>query len=386
MRVDFNSPIDPATGRILDDKRLRGHLDSIRRLSESSLVLLAHQSRPGKDDFTTLERHAERLGRLLPNERDVGYVDSVFGSSAREEIKRLDKGDVLLLENVRFYSEEYMSMEPERAAKTHEVERLAPLFDAYVNDAFSAAHRSQPSLVGFPRRLASYAGDLMEKELRILGGVTDSEKPRVFALGGGKPVDTVEVTRNVLSKNRAERVLISGIAGNIFLIAQGIEVGDETEEFLRDEGHYGLVDDAKDILDEFEDCVEIPIDVAVERDGERIEVGVDELPAESQALDIGVETMARYSQILRDAGTVVVNGPPGVYEKKPFSRGTEAVFEAASEAGFSVAGGGDTSAAIDALDVKGFDHISSGGGAATSFLSGEKLPAVEALCRREEKA
>ncbi len=379
MRVDFNSPIDPATGRILDDKRLRGHLDSIRRLSDSALVLLAHQSRPGKDDFTTLERHAERLGRLVSSEREVGYVDGIFGEGAREAVKEVDEGEILLLENVRFYSEEYMTMEPERAAKTHEVERLAPLFDAYVNDAFSAAHRSQPSLVGFPRRLASYAGDLMEKELRILGGVTESEKPRVFALGGGKPVDTVDVTHNVLSKDRAERVLISGIAGNIFLIARGVDVGDETEEFLRDEGHWELVDDAKEILDEFGDSIEIPRDVAVERDGERVEVGVDELPVESQALDIGVETMAQYSQILQEAGTVVVNGPPGVYEREEFSRGTKAVLDGAAEAGFSVAGGGDTSAAIDALDVKGFDHISSGGGAATSFLSGEKLPAVEAL-------
>lgn len=377
MRVDFNSPMDPSTGRLLDDKRIRGHLGTIRRLSKSTLVLIAHQSRPGKKDFTTLENHAKRLERLLGKE--ITYVDDIFGSNARSAIKGAQEGDIVVLENVRFYSEEYMAMEPDEAANTHEVKKLAPLFDAYVNDAFSAAHRSQPSIVGFPQVLPSYAGDLMARELDVLGGLENAEKPRIFALGGAKAQDAVNVIRNTLSKGRAEKILVSGVVGNIFLMAQDIDPGEPTKGFIEKEGYTELVEDARELLNEYGELIETPSDVAVKIDGERAEVEIDELPSEYQAFDIGVETIARYSKILREGATVIVNGPPGVYEEDVFSRGTQAVLEAASEARFSIAGGGDTSAAIDTLGVKGFDHISSGGGAALALLSGQELPGVEAL-------
>ncbi|MDY6765665.1 MAG: phosphoglycerate kinase, partial [Halobacteria archaeon] len=162
-------------------------------------------------------------------------------------------------------------------------------------------------------------------------------------------------------------------------MAQDIDPGKPTRDFIEKEGYTGLVDDARELLDEHGELIETPSDVAVEVEGERAEVEIDELPSEYQAFDIGVETIARYSKILREGATVIVNGPPGVYEEEVFSRGTQAVLEAASEAGFSIAGGGDTSAAIDTLGVKGFDHISSGGGAALALLSGQDLPGVEAL-------
>lgn len=379
VRVDFNSPVDPATGRILGDKRIRGHLDSIRRLSGEGavVVLLSHQSRPGRADFTTLETHAERLSRVLG--RDVEYVDAVFGERVREAVEDAQPGDVLLLENVRFYSEEYIEMPPEEAAETHEVRRLAPLFDAYVNDAFSAAHRSQPSLVGFPRRLPSYAGELMEREINVLGSLEDAPEPLVLSLGGAKAEDALDVVRNVAQNGTADSVLLSGAVGNLFLVADGVEVGEGTEEFLRDEGFFELVDEASELLEEHGDSLELPTDVAVEIDDERVEVGVEELPVEQSAFDIGIETVAEYSAALREAGTALVNGPPGVYEEPTFERGTRELLSASVESDYSVGGGGDTAMAIDSLGVTGFDHVSSGGGASTAMLSGDELPGVAAL-------
>ncbi|MDZ7689422.1 MAG: phosphoglycerate kinase [Halobacteriales archaeon] len=379
VRVDFNSPVDPATGRILGDKRIRGHADTVRRLADEGavVVLLSHQSRPGRADFTTLETHAERLSRVLG--RDVEYVDAVFGERVQQAVEAAEPGDVLLLENARFYSEEYIEMPPEDAVETHEVRKLAPLFDAYVNDAFSTAHRSQPSIVGFPRRLPAYAGELMEREVEVLGSLDEAPDPLVLSLGGAKVRDALGVVGNVAENGTAEKVLLSGAVGNLFLVAEDVEVGEGTTDFLRDEGFLALVDDARELLDDYAEILETPNDVAVEIDDERIEVGVDELPVEQPAFDIGIETVAEYSATLRDAGTAVVNGPPGVYEEELFERGTRELLSASVEADYSVAGGGDTATAVDSLGVTGFDHVSSGGGASTAMLSGDELPGIEAL-------
>lgn len=378
LRVDFNSPIDPNTGRLLDDKRIRGHLPTVNALDDAALVLLSHQSRPGKADFTTLEPHAERLERLL--DREVMYIDDIFGSRARDAVHELGEGEILLLENVRFYSEEYRELRPEEAAQTHIVSKLAPLFDAYVNDAFSAAHRSQASLIGFPEVLTSYAGKLMERELEVLGSIDEYDEPRVFSLGGAKAGDAFDVIHNVLnSGGAAEKVLVSGVVGNIFLLAEDYDPGEPTRDYLEREGYLSLVGEAEELLDNYGGKIETPLDVAVNIDGERVEAGIDEFPVNELASDIGVETIAHYSRVLEEAGTAIVNGPPGIYEEALFERGTEELFEAAGKAGTSIAGGGDTAAAIDSLDIRGYDHVSSGGGASTAMLSGKKLPAVEAL-------
>ncbi len=381
VRVDFNSPLDPVSGRILDDERIRRHLDTIEHLEDAAVVLLAHQSRPGKNDFTTLESHSERLQRL--SGREVRYVDGLFGTGVRERVLDTEPGDIVLLDNARFYSEEYIEMPPEQAAETHLVEGLGPLFDAYVNDAFSAAHRSQPSLVGFPQKLPSYAGLVMERELEVLGGLDSSPEPRVYALGGAKVEDALDVVENVFDDDVADAVVTSGVLGNLLLKAEGVDLGESTEEFMREEGYLDLLSDARDLVESYPE-IETPVDVAGEVGGERVEVAVDDLPFEGAAFDVGIETMVKYGGLLEDAGTAVVNGPPGVYEEPPFQRGTREIFTGAAQAELSVAGGGDTSAAISALDVHGFDHVSSGGGASTAMLSGETLPAVEALVKDGE--
>lgn len=181
VRVDINSPVDPNTGLILDDTRIRLHAETISELSsrDAKTVILAHQSRPGKNDFTTLSQHAEILSAILG--KTVRYVDDIFGSNARQSISRMKPGDIILLENVRFYSEEVLKRDPPQQAETHLVRKLAPLADFFINDAFAAAHRSQPSLVGFSFDMPSVAGRVMEKELRALySAVKSVKRPCVF--------------------------------------------------------------------------------------------------------------------------------------------------------------------------------------------------------------
>ncbi|MEE9489996.1 MAG: phosphoglycerate kinase, partial [Thermoplasmata archaeon] len=201
VRVDINSPIDPSSGRILNDSRIRSHVETLQDLQESKTVIMAHQSRPGKADFTTLKAHADRLSYLLG--RRVGYVDSLFGSKAIEAIKNMSVGDMLILENTRMFSEEIILQNRTlaRQSRSHIVRSLAPHLDFFVHDAFAAAHRSQPSLVGFSEVLTTIAGRVMEKELdalgRFLGGV---QKPNVAILGGVKADDSIDIARNLLER------------------------------------------------------------------------------------------------------------------------------------------------------------------------------------------
>ena len=198
LRVDFNSPIDPSSNQILDDKRFREHLPTVQALEDTRLVVLTHQSRPGKKDYTTLEAHAAKLERLLG--RPVTYVDDIFGRCARR-LSDAKRGDVLMLENLRFAAEENLTLKPEEAKKTILVRRLASMADFYVNDAFGTAHRSQPSIVGLPLALPSVAGLLMEKEVANLSRVfTGAPRPVTFVLGGTKVDDSIAVAKNVLER------------------------------------------------------------------------------------------------------------------------------------------------------------------------------------------
>jgi len=378
VRVDVNSPLAEGDG-LADDARIRAHLETLSELTDAGarVALLAHQGRPGGDDFCCLEPHAERLGELL--DVPVGYVDSTFSADARGRIDALEPGSLLVLENTRFYSEEYMEFEPARAAETYLVCRLAPALDAYVNDAFAAAHRSQPSLVGFTELLPSYAGRVMERELYVLGNIQDTERPRVYLLGGAKIADSLHVADSVLDRGLADAILTAGVVGNVFLFAAGADLGEASASVVHDKDSWDTVEWARSLLDRHGDKIHVPDDVAVDRDGERANVALSDLPAEEPALDVGSATIESYAAILEDAGTAICNGPTGVFEQEPFAQGTRELYAAASRAGFSIVGGGDTAAALRGLGVSGFDHVSTGGGAALALLTGERLPAVEAL-------
>ena len=385
LRVDINSPIDPKTGRILDDSRIRSTKETLDALSESKVVMGAHQGRPGDEDFTSLSGHAELLERS--SGRRVEFVEDIFGPLARRAIGELGAGDVLLLENLRFASEEVLEAPPEVLARTHLVRGLAPLLDAYVNDAFATAHRASASLVGFPELLPSAAGKLMDRELRALEAVTGSpERPCVFVVGGAKIGDKVPVVRNALERGYADRVLLGGLVAKVFLRAAGFELGGRDEEALSKKG--ALVEIAKEALRRWGDKIAMPKDVAVKGDGGRVEVPIQRMREFDSSMDLGRGTVDEYSSIMRGAGTIVASGPMGVFEEGDFEFGTRAVLEGmANSKAFKVIGGGHLAVLAHALGIsERFSHVSTGGGALLKLLAGEPLPAIEALRKSAERS
>jgi phosphoglycerate kinase len=379
LRLDLNSPIDPTSNIILDDKRFREHLPTIHALSDSRVVIVTHQSRPGKKDFTTLEAHAEKLENLLG--KPVRYVDSIFGRHAREAVHAMKVGDVLMLENVRFNAEENLTLKPEEAKKTHLVKKLSSMADFFVNDAFGTAHRSQPTIVGLPLAMRSAGGLLMEKEVTTLSRVfSGAPRPVYMVLGGTKVDDSIDVARHVLANGIADQVMVIGVVANVFLIAAGYTIGKPSTQLIAQLKYQPEIEKAKEILSQYRDRVVIPESVAVRQDNHRVEYPVDRIPEDTPVLDLGMDSLASFVQALKKAGTVVFNGPAGVFEDADFATGTYELLRAASQVEFSVVGGGHTAAVIDKLGIeKDFTHISTGGGACIEFLTGKKLPAVDAL-------
>lgn len=379
LRVDFNSPIDPSSKIILDDKRFREHLPTVMALEDAKCVIITHQSRPRKKDFTTLEAHAGKLSRLLG--RPVTYVDDIFGKCARDAVNKMDFGDVLMLENVRFSSEEVLKMNGEEASRTHIVRNLSRMADYFVNDAFGTAHRSQPTIVGLPYMMKSVTGLLMEKEVSMLSRVlTDAPKPVTFVLGGTKVDDSLAVARNVLESGIASTVILVGVVANVAMLAQGIDIGTPSRELVYSLGYEKEIDMASELLREYGDRIIIPGHVAVRDGDERVECSIDAIPADKPVLDLGLDSIPELNSIMKQSGTVVLNGPAGVFEEEEFATGTYELIRATSGAEFSVVGGGHTAAVIEKMGIeKSFSHISTGGGACIEFLTGKKLPAVAAL-------
>jgi len=386
VRVDINSPVDPATGLILDDTRIRLHAGTIGELSNkgAKTVVLAHQSRPGKKDFTTLNLHAESLAKILNHK--VKYVDDIFGSNARTAISNMKRGDILLLENVRFYSEEILKRDPKLQSETHMVQKLSPLADYFINDAFAAAHRSQPSLVGFAYMLPSAAGRVMERELKALyNALNNVKKPCIYILGGVKVDDSIMVMENVLENGSADYILTTGLVANIFLWGSGVNIGSYNKDFIEKKGYCKFVKKSKKLLKHYKEHI-IPKDVAVCIGNKRVEFSVDKIPNQP-IYDIGTDTITEYAGYIRKAETLFANGPAGVFEKEEFNIGTDDILNAiASSHAFSIIGGGHLAAAANQMGLSsGISHISSGGGASINLLAGEDLPVVKVLRERATK-
>ena len=379
VRVDLNSPMDP-DGNILDDMRIRSHLVTLKDLENAKVVLLAHQSRPGKNDFTTMRAHALRMSAYLG--REVKYVDDIFGSHARSSISSMKKGDVILLENVRFYSEEMLKRTASEHAETHMVQQLSPLFDIFLNDAFAVSHRAQLSILGFTETLPSGAGRVMEKEIISLDkGVKEGGSPCIFVLGGAKVDDSLKVAENVLSNSNADRVLLTGIVGNVMLAASGVDIGKINMDFIESQGYLDLIEQGKGLIEKYDGKIGLPVDVALNDNGTRIEVPVNELSKNDLPVnDIGLETIVAFTKEIKNAKTVVLNGPAGVSEIDEFALGTHEIIRSAAKSEFSIIGGGHISAEVINMGLENqFSHLSTGGGACIDYLAGEKLPGIEAL-------
>jgi phosphoglycerate kinase len=383
LRVDLNSPVDPATGRLLERLKIARHAETIRELASrgAKVVVMTHQGRKGEPDFIPLRQHAEELSKLLGV--GVKYVDDIFGSKAKQAINSLQPGGVLLLENLRMWEGEAVSKPPKEHAKSELVEELAPLADLFVNDAFAAAHRSHASLVGFTEVLPSAAGRVMEAELKALERVVKRPKhPSVCVTGGSKVEDEAAVIENLLSKGVADVVLTGGVVAMVMAAAKGFNLGRANMSFLEEGGYLDSIDEAGRVLSRYEDRVKVPLDFAVEAPGGgRLELPLQGFPHEARIMDIGIETSLAYGEELLEAKTIVVSGPMGVFEKRRFSLGTAHVLAcAAASKAFSVIGGGHTVAAAEGLKlVDKFSYVSTGGGAMMALLRGERLPAIEAL-------
>ncbi len=377
-RLDLNSPMDP-NGTILDDSRFRSHLLTLKEIEDSKVAILSHQSRAGKSDFTTMEPHSKLLSKLM--RKNVEYVDDIFGSHAVNSIKKMSKGEVLLLENTRFYSEESLERTPKEHTKTHMVRRLSKVCDIFMNDAFSVSHRSHLSVTGFTEALPSIAGRVMQKEIDSLDrGLSCSERPCIYVLGGTKVDDSIKVTKNVLEKGCADKVLVIGVVANVFLAAKGVRIGSSNMGFIEKQGYKEQIDIAKKLLSRFNKNILLPVDVALNKNEERVEEKISRLNTELPIHDIGIETMVKFSNEISNAKTVIMNGPAGVFEKEAFALGTYELLRAGTKSEFSVIGGGHIAAAAEQLGISGkFSHVSTGGGACINYLAGEKLPGIEAL-------
>ena len=389
LRVDINSPVDRVTKRIKDDTRIRRCLPTIRELSDrgARTVILAHQGDPlDYQNFTPLAQHAEALTRLLGC--PVLHLDDVAGPGARALIGTLQDGDVLLLENVRIHTEETIIFEeevqltPAEQAQTYIVRNLAPLADLYICDAFAAAHRSEPTLVGLPEVLPSATGRLFEEELGVLTQVrSQPARPCLFLLGGAKILDAFKMMRAALESGTADGVLTAGLTGEIMLVAAGYDLGAVTMEFLARKNLLDFAEPARELLAAYPDRLHYPLDVAVRDDGGREELARESLPAAGLLVDIGLQTVDHYSERIATAGTIFVNGPAGIYEEPESEFGTRALWTAMTQSpSFTVIGGGDSIAAARRFGLlEGFSYVCTAGGGLVRFLAGEPLAVVKAL-------
>ena len=373
VRVDFNVPME--NGQITDDTRIRAALPTIQYLIDqgAAVVLMSHLGRPKKKVVEELRLGpvAQHLSDLLG--RPVKAVPDTTGPQVEAAARQLQPGEVLLLENTRF--------DPREEANDEGMAReLARLGDVYVNDAFGAAHRAHASTEGVAHFLPAVSGLLMEKELEELGGLLQQPaRPFLAILGGAKISDKVGVIMNLL--NRVDALLIGGGMANTFMLAEGLEVGDSLAE-------PDAIEEVNKIMfmaQGEEKRLLLPTDVviadAMSADANHKVVDIDHVPRGWRILDIGPKTVQRYVEKIREARTVVWNGPMGYFEAEPFAAGTRAIAQAMAESNArTIIGGGDSVAAVEQAGLADrIGHISTGGGASLELLEGKELPGVAAL-------
>jgi len=385
VRVDINSSINRKDNILMNTLRIEELKPTLDALNEAAVILLAHQGRAGKKDFTSLKPHAEAMKKLYGDK--IKFVDSVYGSAAVKAITDLKPGEVLLLENVRFMAEETLKGTPEELAETHFVKTLAPLFDIFICDAWGAAHRGQTSLVGFTKVLPSGMGKIFEQELDVMDKITGNpQRPVYYAIGGAKVETKFKVLKNLLDNKKADKILVCGLLQNILLQGAGIEIGEINKKPIK--GFDDYLPTAKEIMEKYKEYIVLPTDLALNINNERKDIPVSELKnnPDYPSNDIGKETASTYANLLKEAGTIVSNGPAGVFEVPPFDYGSKAILEAmgSNEKAFTVVGGGEMGGLAQDMKLP-INFISTGGGAMLAYLTGKKLPVIEALKEAAKK-
>ncbi len=381
VRSDFNVPLDDDRN-ITDKGRITASLPTLKALVDAGakVVIMAHLGRPKgevKPEFSlkpVAEALSEELGQF------VALAGDVTGEDAHERANGLNAGDVLLLENVRYDPRETSKKKEERAEFADELVALVP-GGAFVSDGFGVVHRAQTSVYDVAKRLPHYAGELVNKEISVLGSVAkDPKKPYAVVLGGSKVSDKLGVIEALATK--ADKIIIGGGMCYTFLKAQGYNV---EKSMVEDD----MVDTSKKLLEEYGDKIVLPVDLVwadkFDKDAEKKIADLDNPPAGWLSLDVGPETVKKYAEALSTAKTIFWNGPMGVFEFEKFSDGTrgvaEAIIAATDNGAFSVVGGGDSAASVRTLGLReeGFSHISTGGGASLELLEGKDLPGIKVL-------
>lgn len=375
LRVDMNCPIDPQTMEISGTKRIEEAIETLKSLKDAKVVVASHQGRVGNNEYTGMDKHAKVLEKLM--NKKIKYVEDVIGQAAQDAIKNLESGEILLLDNLRLCAEENYEFTPENAAKTIMVTRLSKLFDLCVLDSFPSAHRSHPSIIGFPQVLPACAGRIVEREVKNLDEImTVAKAPHVIVLGGSKVPDRLEAIKLLIENGRADHVLLTGLIGNVFMRAQArikSSLGIKREEEVVAKAHA--------LIGEYPDVFATPVDIAVDKDGERLEMDVREMGKGDKIFDLAPKTIEYYSKLISGAGTVFISGPAGFFEKENFSYGTKALLDAvANSMATTIVSGGHLTTALKQQGLADkINHISTAGGALVLYLTGEKLPMIKSL-------
>ena len=384
LRVDINSPLDPATKTFLDDTRIRAILPTLQKLVKAKVIIMAHQSRPGKDDFTSTLGHARELGRLLG--RQVKWVADIHGEKAMAAIEELESGDLLMLNNIRMDEEEVSVQGDMNAmAESQLVQRLSSVADLYVNDAFACAHRSTPSIVGFSSMLPCVAGELMGNELRKLDMALEAPKrPCLAVLGGIKVDDSIQVAENMLRNGIADALWPTGGVANLLLDLAGFDIGEPNRAFLKKELDKNWIDTlqrAKGLIEDYGNKIHLPVDLAANIEGNRVDIPLKDFPIEAPFHDLGISSILHLSAAIKQAGTIILNGQAGVFENTDFALGTVEMLNACAESpGYAVMGGGHTATLVSKRGLANrMGHVSTGGGACLDYIAGRPLPGVVSL-------
>jgi phosphoglycerate kinase len=386
IRPDINSNIDVENNTIRESPRIQTLGEALEELKECAVVVMAQQSRAGSKDFTSFDLHAKELKKYT--DMPVKYVDDIFGEKAVQAIKDLKVGEVLVLDNVRKWDTENEQFDDfSKAEQTEMIQTLAPLFDYFIADAFGAAHRAQPSIIGWPSLLA---GPTVVKEFEYMTKLLESpERPMTMLIGGAKAIDKYKAMKYNLDNDRLDNALCAGLTAVLIMEAIGINTGEPNRKVVEKDLDKAK-DEIKEIYEKYKDQIFLPSDLVIEKDGKRKILKINELEEYNEVTgDIGKKTSSEFEKIIMNSKTVVANGPPGIFEKEVFRKGTKEMAAAMAKASkkndaLTVIGGGEMGTAAEMFDYSDkISFISTGGGAMLEILSGKDVPLVKALREKQ---